>query len=137
MTNVDYDRGIMKRSHPVGLDVYMYLDTPGVYLTAHETPLSEEFAKQAGFDVEALRREKTKRERMAQAKLAIEQELEVQAQVHEVVEEVKGFKIVAIGLGRHVVEDPDGNTLTKEPLALEQAKLLLKALTEEAGKPKA
>lgn len=132
-----YNRGIMKRSHPLGLDVYMYIDTPGEYMTAHGTPIAEEFAQAAGFPIDSLRREKIKRERMAQAKQAIEAELEVQASVREVVEEKDGFKVYSIGLGRHAVEDPAGNSLSKEPLTKEQALLLLKALTEKAGKPSA
>lgn len=136
-----YDRGVMKRSHPLGLDVYMYIDLPGEYMTAHGSPITEEFALAAGFPIDILRKEKIKRERMAQAKLAIEQELEVQVQTREVVTEEKGFKVIGIGLGRHMVEDPDGNILNKEPLALEQAKLLLVALTgskaEEPSKAKA
>lgn len=132
-----YDRGVMIRSHPMGLDIYMLLDVPGDYVTAHGNPVTEEFAQQAGFPVEQLRREKVKRERMAQARDAIEKELELQEAIREVVEEKNGFKVVAIGLGRHMVEDPDGNVLTKEPLAKEQASLLLKALSAEAGKPKA
>lgn len=132
-----YDRGVMKRSHPLGMDVLMYLDLPGEYMTAHGTPVGEDFAAQAGFPIEILRKEKVKRERMAAAKIAIEQELELQAQVREIVSETNGFKIIAVGLGRHQVEDPDGNTLNKEPLSLEQAQMLLKALTVEASKPKA
>lgn len=138
--NIDYNRGVLKKVHnKLGVDVYMYKDTPGVYLNAYGTEVSEALAAEAGFDIETLGRARLKRERMAQAMAAIEQELnpEVGAGERKLVEERGGFKIMDIGLGRHIVEDPDGNKLTAAPLPLETAKVLLERLTpNEPVKPK-
>lgn len=129
---IDYNRGVMIMTHNAsGMNVYMYLDTPGDYLNAFEGPVSEQLAKEAGYDVEKYGKEKIKRIRMAQAKEAIEAELNNADVTNEVVREKNGFKVVDIGLGRHKVEDPDGNTLTAVYLPKEQAFFLLDQLAPD------
>lgn len=130
--NIDYDRGVIIKTHNAsGMDVYMYADTPGVFLNAFGTEVDEKLAKEAGYDVDRLSREKVKRERIAAAAQMIEQELALADKEgqKEVVVERAGFKVIDIGLGRHFVEDPDGNRLTVHALPLEQAKTLLDQLT--------
>jgi len=108
---IDYNRGVLINSHPtLGMDVFMYVDTPGVYLTAHGTAVSEELAHQAGYPVEQYRKERQKRDRMNAAKVAIEKELEVAVE-DKVLKERDGFKVMNLGLGRYDVVDPDGNVL--------------------------
>ena len=65
---------------------------------------------------------------------AIDAELALQEErvSEEVVQESNGFKVVSIGLGRHVVKDPDDNVLTSVPVPKEQAMLLLKALVPKS-----
>lgn len=131
---IDYDRGVIIKIHQTsGMDVFMYVDTPGVFLNAFGTEIDPSIAKEAGYDVDRLLREKVKRERMAQAAKLIEQELALEEKegVREVVAERQGFKVIDLGLGRHYVEDPEGNQLTAQPLPLEQAKLLLSKLTPD------
>lgn len=126
---IDYDRGVLKRIEPVSkLEVYMYVDTPGVYLNAHGTPVAEALGKSAGFPVEFYAKQRVRKERMAQAMDAISTELDLVENVTTVVREKGGFKIVDIGLGRHQVHDPDGDNLTKEPLTAQQADLVLDQL---------
>lgn len=132
---IDYDRGVIISQHKqTGMDIFMYVDTPGVYLNAFGTPVADKLAKEAGYDVEKFGKERVKRERMKAATDAIEQELAIvnDQGVKTVVEETEGFKIIDIGLGRHFVEDPDGNKLTSVPLPLEQAKVLLRQLVPNA-----
>jgi len=127
--NIDYDRGVMKRIHPSGISVYMYVDTPGVYLNAFGSEVAEEMAKTAGFDVGILAKKRLKNERMAAAMSAIEKELQGSEESMEVVvAEREGFTIVDIGIGRHHLKDPDGNVLTPTAQPLEAAKLLMDQL---------
>lgn len=134
---IDYDRGVIIRTEPkTGVDVYMYRDSPGVWLNAYGTPVTEELAKMAGFDVERYSKERIKRERMATAMAAIEQEMASAAVKKAVVMERGGFSVIDIGLGRFHVEDPDGNQLTSTFLPKETAIMLLDQLSPPVVEPK-
>lgn len=135
--NINYDRGVHIRTHePTGMEVYMYQDTPGTYLNAHGTPVSDEIAGQAGYPVEVHSKQRVRRERMAEAMKAIEAELGLEGTREEVVETKGGFKIKHIGLKRYHVIDPDGGTLTPQPVPLDVAKNLLdQLLIDEQTKP--
>ena len=123
---IDYNRGVTKRIHPSGVEVYMYNDAPGVFLNAYGNEVDEKLAGAAGYDVVRLGRDRLKQERMSQAMTAIEQELATADDIIEVeIAERKGFKIVGIGLGRFNVLDPDGGVLTPHPTSEEMAYLLL------------
>lgn len=137
---VDYNRGLMKHTHaPTGIAVYMYFDDPGVYLNAYGFEVSKTLAENSGYDVGKWGKERTKRLRMAEAKELIEIELDAAEEYKpEVVKELKGFKVLAIGLGRHHVKDPDGNQMTEIPMPLEQALGLLEKMVPsslETGTP--
>ena len=134
---IDYDRGVIISQHKAsGMDVFMYVDTPGVYLNAFGTPVSDQLAKEAGYDVEKFGKDKLKRERMAKAMTAIEAELAIADEVGKknVIEEKGGFKIVDLGVGRHYVEDAEGNRLNSIPLPVEQARVLLAQLVVDVPK---
>ncbi len=74
---IDVNRGVRIKRHPsMGL-VYMYIDTPGVFLNTFGKEVPDKIASQAHFDVETLGKERIKRERMAEAMTAIEIELEL------------------------------------------------------------
>lgn len=134
---IDYNRGVMKRTaSTAGVNVYMYLDQPGVYLSAHGTPVSEGLAKDAGYDTAELSRQKQMKERIAEAHEAIRKEFEANDTVFQVVAERQGFKVMDIGLGRFQVLDPEGGVLTKEPLSKDLALAVLDQLApEEEEKP--
>lgn len=130
---IDLNRGVRSRRDPrTGVEVYMYKDTPGEYLTAHGTPVSEEFARKVGFPVEDLGKQKRKRELMEQARVRIEHELEQAAQEPEnVLEERNGFKVIGVGsAGSALFRDPEGNNLTPHPVNRDMA---FKLLDEMAG----
>lgn len=133
---IDYDRGVMKRKHAAsGVDVYMYVDAPGLYLTAHGTYVSDKFAEQAGYDVKNLALARVKKERVSQALAAIDTELAMAGPKHETVKEKGGLKVVDTGVGRFNVEDTDGNILNNVSLSKEMAlKLLDNLIPEEAAK---
>lgn len=128
---INVDRGVLICIHPAsGMNVYMYKDDPGVYLNAFGSEISEQIAKEAGYDVARWGKEHIKKARMATAMKAIEKELVLAEDepTQKVVEEKAGFKLISIGLGRHQVLDPDDNMLTPTAMPKEQAQLLFEAL---------
>lgn len=129
MGKVDYDRGVMKGKDPTsGIEVYMYMDTPGVYLNAFEQPVSEKLALAAGFDVDKFRSARQRQERMAYAKQQIEKELAHGIPQKEPLLERKGWKIMVLGKNLHNVVDPDGNVLNQFPLGEEVARSVFDSL---------
>lgn len=136
---IDYDRGVLIMTHPdTGIDVFMYIDQPGVYLTAHGHPIADKIAKESGYDVEKFAREKLRNERRAKAHDLIDKELESETDVVEKeVEKKGGFTLVSIGLGRHHLKDAEGQQITAHALTLEQGKKLLAAMAIEEKAPEA
>jgi hypothetical protein len=128
---IDLNRGVEIRKHRTsGMQIFMYRDTPGVYLNAFAKEVSENLAKEAGFPVQEYARKRTAKARMAKAMSAIEAELAVAEEDRPVLAERGGYKVVGLGLGRAQITDEDGNALTDEPVAQDYA---LKLLTELAG----
>lgn len=124
---IDYDRGVIINTHsPTGMDVFMYVDDPGVYLNAHGGSVSMGIAKEAGYDVDKLEKHRAMKSRKAQAAQMIEAEFaDEKDQVEEVIKERNGYSVVSTGLGRHHVLDPDKNRLNAHPLSIEVAMKLL------------
>ena len=136
---IDYDRGVTFSLHPTtGMNVYMYKNEPGIYRNAYGAVIPETLAKEAGFPVEKYAKERVRRERVAAAMGAIDEELkEADAQSQNVVVERNGFQVVEFGAGRHNVKDPDGNVLNTIPLTKEVAEKLLERLVPEEVPQKA
>lgn len=133
---IDLNRGVTYQVTREGVKVFVYVDDPCQFLSVHGHPVSEDLARNAGFDVEAYKKKCAYKQRLADAADAIRAELEadVDEETHKVVEERQGFKVISLGMGRAKVVDPDGAPLHKEGLTEEQAKKLLVQLTPE--KPK-
>lgn len=130
---IDYDRGVLINTHFSGMDVFMYVDDPGKFLTAHNTVVPDEIAKQAGYDTDKLGKERVRLERRKVANALIDKEMADDKDIVEtVVFENNGFKLVSIGMGRHNVRDPDGNILNAHPLPKETGEKLFAAM---AGTP--
>ena len=130
---IDANRGVMIQRHSsLGL-VYMYIDTPGVYLNTFGKEIPEKVAAQAHFDVEELGKEKQKRERMAKAMTAIEIELElaITADEETILWERGGYRVVKLSHGKAYVFDDENNKLTPIAIPQEEAKLLLDHLAPE------
>lgn len=126
-----YDSGVVKRSSDV-LDVYMLLSEPGVYYNAHGGKVSEKLAKQAGFDVKNLAKQRQLRERMSDVEARIRAELEAaDEQPDRVHSELNGYKLVEVGGGRFHLKDPDGNVLSRVPLTENIGKKLLNDVARE------
>lgn len=131
---VDLDRGVWSRTHPsLNMDIYMYVDDPGVYFNAHGHPVSKELAEAAGFDTEELDKKHKIKVALEKAhKDVLSQFGEAETKVYA---ERNGFKVMDIGLGRFNVLGPEGELLNKSPIPKEQAELLLNHLApKEADK---
>lgn len=130
--NIDFDRGVLIRQNVSagGIQVYMYVDQPGVFLNAFGDEVDEDLAAGAGFDVTALKRKRLIAERKAEALAAIEQELAGADEGEAITVRQRGeWQLVDIGLGRHVIKDPDGSVVTPAPLPREQADIVFDKLT--------
>lgn len=130
--NIDVNRGVTVKIHPSGVRVYMYKDEPGFYLSGQGTPVGEELAKEAGFDVAQLGKKRAIKEKLAEAQSRIIQEMELAQEGRKVVVERQGFQLVDIGYGRHQVLGPDGILLTPQWLPLEQGQQLFNQLVPDA-----
>lgn len=134
--NIDYDRGVhIRKVENLGLDVFMYVDSPGVYLNAHGTPVTSEIAAQAGFPVEEHLKQRRIKERMASAIAKIKEEIDASEGEQKVVNERNGFTIVDIGLGRYQVRDPDGDVLTQAPMSEQEINIVFDQLVPKDEAP--
>lgn len=135
---IDYNRGVLKKiDKTTGIEVYMYLDLPGVYYNSYEIEVAEELAAKAGYDTTKYGKMKKRRELLAIAMQAVDADLEMDEynEQREVIEERGGFTIVHIGMGRHILEDPEGGKLVDRPLTLEEAKKALDELVAPKIEP--
>lgn len=134
---IDYDRGAIINQHTqTGMEVFMYIDEPGVYLDAHLNQVPDLIAAQAGYDVEKLAKERVKKDRKAQAMKMIDEELADDKDNNQTcVDASHGFKLVSTGLGRHHVLDPEGNRLNNHPLTEEQGRKLMIAMGGASDPP--
>jgi len=131
---VDYDRGVViKQSAVLGnLDVAMYKDSPGEYFSGNGKPISVEAARRAGFDVEHY--EKLRKRNLASAHFLakFDEANETAGTTRKVVFERAGYRVVSLGLDRHIVEDSDGFLLTPgKHLSLAQAQETLELFVPE------
>ena len=130
--HIDLDRGVISRTHPsLGMDIYMYVDDPGVYLTAHGSEVEKTLAEAAGFEVDTY--DKQHKIKLAMAEAQSEVLAKFSEATSKVLAERNGFKVLDIGMGRCNVLSPDGDLLNKTPISKEQADVLLKHLAPEAN----
>lgn len=132
-TGFDFDRGMLiKRDRTTGIYVGMYLDTPGVYINGHGKRVSSAIARDAGFDVAKLDREREKRERLDAFKrdLAADLDLTEDGDEDMVLKELGGYKVLRSPSGMVNVVDEDGRRLNPTPLSEELGMQLVDRLTE-------
>ncbi len=124
---IDENRGVIVRFGPGDVEVVMYKDEPGIYLTNTGALVSEKIAAAAGFPVKALGQTREIQLRKTAALAAIEDEFQSSTE-EETIAEGGGFSVVSLGLGRHEVRDPNGETLTETPMSRKEAEMLLSKL---------
>lgn len=133
---IDYDRGVViKLIKELGMEVFMYKDTPGVFLSQHGTEVSPLLAKRAGYDVDLLMRKREHARLVALATASATEKLNLSSEnaTKQVIAEQGGFQVVLIGGSRYVLLSPDGAELTKGiPLTEQVALELLKEVAPQA-----
>ncbi len=136
---IDLNRGVTIKADPSsGARVYMYKDTPGVFLNDHGHEVADSLASRAGFATKDLKRQRLKREAIATASAEIEAEFESEKaeQNSKVVKETKdGYKIKQFAFGRCWVFGPDGDKMHDKPLTKQEAIHLLKVLRAVPKEP--
>ncbi len=132
--NIDYDRGVIKRTHSSGAEIFMYRDDPGVFLNAFGTEVDEKMAQDAGMNIEKYALARRKKARMAEAMELIDAEFLDTSNERIVIKTRGGFNLISLGLGRHILEDPDGNNLTPRPLTSDEGELLFEQMAPSPEK---
>lgn len=130
--DIDLNRGVTIKIDPnTGARVYMYKDTPGVFLNDHGSEVDDVLAKSCGFPLKELKKKRLKREALAKASAEIEAEFEGEEaeQNFKVVRETKdGYKVKQFAFGRCWVFGPDDDKMHDKPLTKAEAYHLLKVL---------
>lgn len=128
---ISYARGVLKNRHPNGIDIYMYLDTPGVYLTGHATPVSEKMAGEAGYDTVAYKSLRIRQTREKEFLSKLDLELAAGLSVRRVIAEKGGYKVIELSKDRHQILGPDDKPLSPMPFVLEEALNILNELSPD------
>lgn len=131
---IDYDRGVLINQHPSGIEVYMYIDEPGVYLSAHGNVIATKFAKEAGYNVDELERKKKIKDGLREYEAKLRAEMELPEEQRKVLKEWEGFKVIELTPGRCQLLAPDGKVLHDGVLPADKAIELLDALVPEVSK---
>ncbi len=134
MDGIDLNRGVTIKTAPAsGATVYMYKDTPGIFLNAHGHMVADSLAAQCGFAVKELKKQRDKREALKRASDEIEAQFESEtAQKNEKVikQSEDGYKIVQYAFGRCWVFGPDGDKMHPKPLTKQEAQHLFKVIRD-------
>lgn len=127
---IDLDRGVTKRRHPSGFVVAMYKETPGHYFDVNEQPVAPEAARSAGFDVDALEKERLKQEKLQEARERIESQFSTtEADMERILNaQAEHYAVKHVGSNLYAVFDPDGNQLTRGAMSENECRNLLKEL---------
>jgi hypothetical protein len=130
---IDVDAGYSIKELPDGTRIFMHKAHPGTYLNASGEEISEAIAKQAGFDTERYRRERTRSDKMAEAQAVIEQELTAHQATPEasVVAERNGYRLLDVGYSRFQVTLDDGTPVTPKAVTLPLARSIFAKLAPE------
>lgn len=111
----DRNQGMTVRFHPKGMRIGMYKSNPGVFVDGQGNQVETGVARQAGFDVDALEKERKKWERLDAERERIESEF---ADAERKIE--SDHEVFHVGNGKWSVRDADGNRLI-DPTSKEEA----------------
>lgn len=128
---LDLNRGVKTKFHPSGLTVNMYLDDPGVYLTATGDPIDSKLAEQAGFDLAKMNAERVKMAKLKAYKEQLERELQSEEEsLAAAFSQSEKHDVRHIGGGQYAVFDKDGKRVTKVAMSKADVELLVGKLPE-------
>lgn len=127
MSNINRSRGCTIKMHSSGFRVVMYKDDPGVYYDERGEEIADTFAKQAGFDVEDLGRQRRKKQRLAHYQAQVEEEFATDQEDTErlLSTNAAGLEVKHVGGGKYAILDGEGDRLTKKPLTKDEAQQLI------------
>lgn len=131
---IDLNRGVtIRRDHVSGIQVFMYKDTPGVFLDGYGGEVDEKLALRAGYDIVVLGKERERKAKIAEEVAKINAAFGTEDGA-VIAFEMGGFKVVALaGKGQYQVVSPDGNSMTDKSLTLVQAKKVVEAAAKMEG----
>ena len=121
---VDVDRGVHFRVSALGMAIYMYVDTPGVFFNEHNRPVTPDFVIESGWPEEEVNRFlKMKRRNDARRKAMQEIDLEfASGGTREIICEEDGYRIVHSGNDMYNLEFEDGSIMNANgPIPLDIA----------------
>lgn len=130
---LDINRPTVIKTHKSGARVAMYKDSPGVFLDIRGRPVSEDMARNAGFDVDRLLREKSRNEKLREAKAAIDESFGLTSEENDALVEADGRYVKHIGGGRYGIFDQDGNRLVERAMTKDEANRLLGEMSTDGG----
>lgn len=123
---IDANRGFINHKTRHGVEVFMYKDDPGIYLSASGAMVSEALAKDAGFPVVPLKKKGEMKRVLAEAHAEIEQRF--QAATEKVLKTSKDYVIVSLGEKRYVIRDSNGTQIHDNPFSHRDAMRLFEKL---------
>lgn len=136
MEAIDRSKPLRWSYHRTGVIVYMYKDKPGYYYDPHGNELPAQIAKEAGFDVEELGRERQIMEAKAKAAAEIEAEMRVALNSKTEIDAGNGFKLFKLGKSElYTIEDAQGRNVTPSALPKADAETLFKHLKGADAEP--
>jgi hypothetical protein len=112
---IDYDApgGVIIKTTEANVDVYMYMADPGHYYSVHGNAVSEELAKQAGYDVVLYGNKRKIKEAAEELRAKMEAELAAMEVTKRVVAEKLGFQVIELTKDRCQVISPDGQIMNE------------------------
>lgn len=127
MAKLDLDRGVIVKFHPANrMQIAMYVDSPGVYYTETGEPVAPELARQAGFKVENLLREKLKLERLAAFRRQLDAEMREEEEAFaQALSNKSNHDVRHIGGGQYALFSKDGKKLTRVAMTKADVELLV------------
>lgn len=118
---IDYDRGVLiRQDEKTGVEVYMYIDDPGRYLTVHGNEVALDLARTVGYPVDDHLRERNIKQRLAKYELDLKKEFEV-PEDRKVIKEYRGFKLLELSPDRCQIIAPNGMVMNKGVIPKEDA----------------
>lgn len=137
MSELDVNRGVVIRFHPMGIKVAMYRDEPGVFIDVNGNELSRDVARAAGYDVDRLLRERAKAERLAEFHAELEDEF--QKREREIDEGIKrefddgaALEMRKLGVGYAIFNSRTGKKLTSVSMSYKDASSLIESMGGES-----
>ena len=136
---LDLNRGVLVKFHPVNrMQVAMYIDRPGEYLTETGEAIDAKFAKEAGYDVAKDLRKKVANEKLAAYKAQLDAEMRAEEDaLAQAMTDKSGHDVRHIGGGQYALFDKTGKRLTKVAMTKADIEMLVGTVVTDPNDPNA